>query len=185
MIAFVLGSAACLASDLEAAIALVPAPDTVIAVNAASTIWRGPLPHLATMHPDKAPGWLTERARRGLPAPEVLWRPPGSVRPADGLLWREADAWGGSSGLFGVSVARTIGATRIMLCGVPIDAQPHFTDAHPWRDAIRYRHAWVSRKRFLVEYVRSMSGWTAELLGRPDREWLGAVSSAPTGAAQH
>lgn len=185
MIAFVLGSAACVAADLEAAIALVR-PDTLVAVNGAAPLWRGPLPHFATMHPEKASLWLTERAGRGLPPPEAIWCPPGIGR-LHGLPWRFARAWGGSSGLFGVSVALgELGAHRVILCGVPLDAQPHVGERAPWTDALRYRYAWRARKRELVGKVKSMSGWTRELLGAPTPEWLGlAVSSAPEKAGQH
>lgn len=180
MIAFVLGSAASLASDLAAAIALAR-PDTVIAVNAASTVWKGPLPHLATMHPDKAPEWLAGRAGRGLPVPESLWCPPGTKR-ADGLPWRFARAWGGSSGLFAVSVAlNQLGADRVVLCGVPLDRQPHFSDPAPWREALRYRYAWTARRRELAGRVRSCSGWTRDLLGPPTAAWLGTAVSSGKG----
>jgi hypothetical protein len=177
VIAFVFGSAACLAADMEQALA-VGQPDMIIAVNAASVAVMGPVPHLATMHPANADGWLDQRRRRGLPDPDRMWCPEGSPG-GQGARWSHAPAWGGSSGLFAVSVAVAAGAERVVLCGVPLDAQPHFDDPRPWTAALLYRHAWTIRRSVLRVFVRSCSGWTRELLGPPTAEWLNGEGAGP------
>lgn len=170
MIAFVLGSASCLAADIDAAMRVV-IPDFVVAVNAAGRDFNGPLDHFATMHPELATGWLLARDKASLPPPRALWCPI-SARRDQRLPWRHAPSWGGSSGLFGAAVAMEAGADRIILCGVPLDSSGHFDDPRPWKDALRYRAAWTCRRAMLVAKVRSMSGWTQALLGAPTREWL-------------
>lgn len=170
VVAFVLGSASGLPADLGLAMRLV-IPDTVVAVNAAGREFNGPLDHFATMHPEMAVGWLEARRQNSLPMPKNLWCP-ASARRDTRLPWRHAPSWGGSSGLFGVAAAIEAGATRIVLCGVPLDGSGHFDDPQPWKDALRYRAAWTCRRPQLIPVCRSMSGWTRELLGAPSSDWL-------------
>lgn len=170
MIAFVLGSASSLPADIDMAMRLA-IPDFVVAVNAAGRDFAGPLDHFATQHPELAAGWLLARERQNLPPPGTLWCP-RTARRDQRLPWSHAESWGGSSGLFGVSVALAAGADRVILCGVPLDATGHFDDPKPWRDALRYRSAWTCRAGFLGKHVRSMSGWTRQLLGAPSSAFL-------------
>ena len=48
----------------------------------------------------------------------------------------------------------------------------HFFDHKRWEFASRYQQAWTKRKNEIASYTRSMSGWTARLLGEPDEVWL-------------
>ena len=86
---------------------------------------------------------------------------------------------GGSSGLLAVTVALELGKEnqdqlRIVLAGVPMDpAAGNFrAPSVPWAEATVYHPAWEERAEALKKNVRSMSGWTAELLGKPTAAWL-------------
>ncbi len=71
-----------------------------------------------------------------------------------------------------VTVGLALGCDRMVLCGVPLDpAEAHYDDDKRWADAGNYRRGWVTHKDEMSS-VRSMSGWTSQLLGAPDREWL-------------
>jgi hypothetical protein len=83
---------------------------------------------------------------------------------------------GGSGGEWAIHVALKIGYKKIIVCGIPIDHRARFYDAP---GSIQYygsgaaRYAWIQNKNSgLFENVRSMSGWTAELLGKPTVEWI-------------
>jgi hypothetical protein len=82
----------------------------------------------------------------------------------------------GSSGLFAVRIALDVlKARRVVLAGMPMDDSPHVYDAgrRSGPSFVPYRPEWrrAARDEFGGR-VRSLSGWTADLLGRPDPEWL-------------
>lgn len=183
MRALVLGSAACLFADIEAALALF-APDIVVACNDAGVAWPGRLDHWATLHPDKLPVWIARRAALGRPAAAALWSYGAGAAPPGMAVNRVAEK-DGSSALLCVRVARLSGATRIVCCGTPLTPGPHIEGVSAaewagWRKRGRplqprfadYQAAWVADRERLLRDTRSMSGWTSELLGRPDRTWL-------------
>jgi hypothetical protein len=175
LVAMVLGSSADWLEDAVVVRTLVE-PDIVVAVNQAAVHWRGSVDHMATMHPELVPKWLTERAKLGLPRPRSLWCPAGRPRPRlDGYEFSEAPAWGGSSGLLAVAVALQLGASHVICAGVPLMPNAaHFHDKRKWPDARRYHSAWERKLPVLKDRVRSCSGWTRELLGAPTAEWLEA-----------
>lgn len=163
-LALVLGGAATVWEDVEAALALTEA-DGVVACNDTAADWPGPLDAVATHHPEHWPRWAAQRAARGYPPPSRLvtdgWAFPGQSSP-------------GSSGLFALKVALIdLGYDRAILCGVPMDeAGRHTNDPRPWRAATTYRAGWVQSLPAIANRARSMGGWTADLLGRPDAAWL-------------
>lgn len=73
-------------------------------------------------------------------------------------------------------VALEVGANRVMLCGIPLDpAMPHYHDGQKgklWTEAKKYHKHWVDSVTWFDGRVRSMSGWTADLLGIPSKRWL-------------
>lgn len=80
------------------------------------------------------------------------------------------DVWeGGSSALLGVMAGIKLGYNKIVLCGVPLQgANP----GHPGADYSMFQGRWTEIVSVLCNYVRSMSGWTRQLLGYPTAEWL-------------
>jgi hypothetical protein len=81
--------------------------------------------------------------------------------------------WQGSSGLFMVKIALEEGFTHIILCGVPMDVDAnHITRHKPWHGAPGFARGWHRHMQELKPFVRSMSGWTQQVLGAPDMLWL-------------
>ena len=175
-VALVLGGAACVWDDVRAFEEFGIAPAIVVACNDVLAAWKGPLTAVCSLHPDKLDGWLRKRARAGLPEPEYAF--------ADAM---KADAWGfdstpyrfagqtssGSSGLFALKVAlEDLGASRAVLCGIPMDTQSHFFDAAGWQAARRHVAGWRQAMPLIKDRARSMSGWTRDMLGGPTRSWL-------------
>jgi hypothetical protein len=172
-LAAILGGARCVWEDLEALTAL-RAPDFIIATNDAGAHYAGRVDHWATLHYEKLPTWTAERALRGYPPAERIWVHTKAVGPVAGnSLHDRLEDWGGSSGLFAVQVALALGAARVALCGVPLEVnEGHFFDPGRWSWAVRYRSGWINHRAEIAGPVRSMSGWTAEYLGKPDEVWL-------------
>lgn len=167
--AVALGGADCVWDDLGR----IPEdwPDLYGACNEAGTITES-LHHWVTLHPERMAAWEAERAGRGLSNGYVTWTrvmPRGAEHRED-LVDRTVEGWKGSSGLLLVQALVEAGADRVVCCGMPMDASAHFFDEQGWQDWNLYRVAWARRWRELGN-VRSVSGWTRELLGGPE-EWF-------------
>lgn len=169
--ALVLGGARCLGRDVEEASRL-GGFDVVIACNMAAVEWLGRLDHFATWHPELLPHWTALRKKAGRPDAGAYWTVRGHRAPP-GLPMYFVDNWGGSSGLLAAQVALEV-ADWAVLCGIPLDPEgEHFDRRGPWPDAMIHRKAWEAHRLDLVDRVRSMSGWTRELLGPVDSAFLG------------
>lgn len=167
--AIVLGGASTLHEDKAAALELF-APDLIIACNHAMRDEPGRVDHAATMHPELYPGWLAARAKAGRPAPGKLWHARHRISNVGS---EEIESWGGSSGLLCVAVALGLGCSRVVLAGVPMEKMlRHYDDKRPWMEARQYWPSWERHMPKLLGRVRSMSGWTKDRLGFPDRAWL-------------
>jgi len=171
MRALILGGAANVHDDAKAALELFT-PDLVLAVNDIGTVWPGPIDAYCSLHPEKFPAWLATRAANGHAPPGSLWTSEGRQRRAT-LPVRTVRCHGGGSGMLAVKVARELGATHIVLAGMPMaHGYAHFHDPKPWFAARLYQRFWVRDQGQLRIDTRSMSGLTRELLGYPTQEWL-------------
>ena len=82
------------------------------------------------------------------------------------------DCPGGSSGLLATLAARLKGY-KVILAGVPMDRhRGHYDQAGEWSDAEALRKVWKKEAPKWAGSVRSLSGWTAELLGEPSAAWV-------------
>jgi hypothetical protein len=165
--ALVIGGAACVWDDLEA---LGEWDAVVFACNDAASVYPGRVDHFCTLHPEKLERWRRTRQDKGYNVDFEAHTHKRRALCGDVTLHTE---WGGSSGLFCVTVALNLGFTRIVLCGVPMDARKHFDRSKDWVDAYHYQRHWLKRRDEFAPFTRSMSGWSRELLGPPDDEWLG------------
>ena len=170
--ALVLGDAASVFEEIEAALDLAEV-DAVAACNNMIVNWNGHLDYAVTLHPEACRDWvgiveaLRLREAAGLNRPET-W----AHAPSAGID-RWTKHWRGSSGLHAVTALLEIGFDRIVLAGVPLsESDGHFYDRRPWHAAPSFRSGWLAHVSEIRTRVRSMSGWTAELLGRPSVEWL-------------
>lgn len=171
------GGAKCGPGDLAAARELLGSrPYALAACNDAGIDLPGPLRLWATLHPEKMGDWARRRTEAGhsLDGTWLVGSEGGRKSHVHALIARGAS---GSSGLFVAKVARVdLGFSRVILCGIPMDAQPNRYRRleNGWRDFDRYRKGWheAAADPGFAMHVRSMSGWTAELLGCPDAAWL-------------
>jgi predicted SAM-dependent methyltransferase len=173
-IAIVVGGAVGVKEELEQACKLCePIEPEFYVVN--DQIGVFPLDvYACTLHPDKLRGWLTTRHNNGLSKPLELWCHDGIRHhaPQDlGTIHKLKD-WGGSSGLFAYQVARNHGHTKIIFCGVPMTSTPNMFRAQTWHAVGAFTRQWTVHRDEIAKYARSMSGWSAGLIGKPDEEWL-------------
>lgn len=178
--ALVVGGAACVWDDLDAAADLGEF-DAVLAVNDMVAAYAGPVDFAVSLHPEHFAEWCRRRDDQGFTRPGKFIAHKGNTLEGRREVFPELETveyrWpgmsvSGSSGLFAVKVALENGFDRIVLCGVPMDAEAHFFDAAPWEHFDTFRPAWTEQFNRYAPYTRSMSGWTRALLGAPTMEWL-------------
>ena len=84
--------------------------------------------------------------------------------------------WHGSTALFAVMIALEMGYKPIVLAGTPLDSKGHW-----YFDREKYGPTWTAETyqawfEFAAgenaKYVKSMSGYTMQILGKADRKWL-------------
>lgn len=175
--AVVIGGASCVWDDLEKAKSLATY-DLLIAINDAGAAYPGQVDYWVTLHPEKLAAWAKKREENShAPALQYVAHSGNTEdkRPGRGfgVSFTVPYTWPGSSGLFAVEIAlKTLDVDRVVLCGVPMNADPHFFDPEPWSAVKGFWQAWPDAYPHIKDKVRSMSGRTQELLGAPTRQWL-------------
>ena len=172
----IVGSAPCWQEDLEAAREY--APDwPLMVVNGIGSLYLDPIDLWVSIHGRELVKWMRLRAERG-GDPDFVAYGNFTDREEDGgaIRWNRPNA-GGSSGLHAVQLALEIGYERVLLCGMPLDGQQRCRSADG--EAVEaicayesYQIAWKKLEPELQGVVKSMSGWTQKLLGKPTKGWL-------------
>lgn len=156
----------------------------VVACNDAAAAYPGQLHAAVSLHAEKLGFWMERRRRAGLAMPThvlghgdaargTLRLPPVITGFVEQMLPGQTDT--GSSGLLALKAALfDLGFDRAVLCGVPMDDRPHFFDDVSWSAVRSHWRGWIQALPHIKDRARSMSGRTADLLGRPTEEWLGA-----------
>ncbi len=73
----------------------------------------------------------------------------------------------GSSALLGTLAGIKEGYKKIVLCGCPLEGVNAKKSSYNV-----FRKGWLAKKEQVKFFVRSMSGWTQQILGEPTKEWL-------------
>lgn len=128
-----------------------------------------------TLHVEKLPMWLANRAAKGFIAPrDTCICTKEQDRPGSQFASRVVEDWGGSVGLFAIKCAWELyGIDRIILCGVPLEARGgHFVRQKAWNDVVTFEHRWIPHLPKLKGHVKSFSGKTREWFGEPTPDFV-------------
>ena len=126
--------------------------------------YNWPIKYVATYHPVDIPEIRKRRELAGGNTDYLLI----SQAPGPGVdIVEPFRPPSGSSSLLGVLAALRMGYRRIILCGCPLTGNNAKGSKYE-----TFQAAWQAFSKELAGRVRSMSGWTAEFLGRPTEEWL-------------
>jgi len=181
--ALVLGGAGNVWTDIDAALDLGEFSG-VVACNDAGAAYPGDLDAWVSLHGEKFGIWASARVAAGYSWPSAILAhmeasstkglPPCVTGRTEFRFPGQPTT--GSSGLFALKVALIdLGFDQAVLCGVPLSAEPgHFFDTAAWTAAAAHKRGWHEALPHIKHRARSMSGWTKEVLGSPDTEWLGA-----------
>ena len=165
MILLALGGAGGVWDELEEARSIYPDAD-VGAVNEAGRDYTGTLTAWATLHVDKFHPWQRHREQKGLNTDYIAVSNKGHPLPRVDRVEREL--WSGTSGLYLCQVAiLTLGYDLVICCGMPLTDTPHYFDSGKWWAAPNYRRGWKEAVNHIGPKIRSMSGWTRDLVGHP------------------
>lgn len=183
------GSAECLWQDYLQATRLTKDEDLMCVNLSAICFYFRHINHLVTLHHNKmknfyAAAMIQRQERQDFPRQrrktlidkkfnKILTHSISDNSKVD-FVWQIGNP-GGTSGLFATQIALALGYTKIILCGIPINALRRFYDSpnktFPY-EGISQQEPWQIANRKFDNRVRSMSGKTAELLGKPDKQWL-------------
>jgi hypothetical protein len=169
-LALILGGAVCVWDDLERFRVLWPHDCVTIATNETGWLYPGRLDYWISLHPENfaRKKWLMKRPAKDYRTVSHRSR---KDMPIDLIL----EHWGaGSSGLYAVTLAEYLKAPAAVLCGVPLDDQGNVDGRPHWamKEVNTHRQGWEKQRDRIAPWVRSMSGWTRDLLGEPTAEWL-------------
>jgi hypothetical protein len=154
----------------------------IIAVNGAGFLCLEPLTLWCSIHGGHLVKFIEKRRRLG---GDMDFAAYGNFHPGEEsgnvVRWQRPNG-GGSSGLFTALIALELGYDRLVLAGIPIEGKRRLNYADGGPEIIEpepsdagfaiYRNGWLTNLDVIRGKVRSMSGWTQELLGAPTAEWL-------------
>jgi hypothetical protein len=187
--ALVIGCSAYVWEEVDAAKRLF-APDAFYCVKLAGVHFA--YPHRftwVTLHPEFMDDYEAQRKALGLHSDYEIVAPlPNEVgmHGKKGNIARRVSyrypgmSSSASSGGYAAKVALDDGFDRVVLAGVPMDpAASHFTRGKPWLQRDSFTIGFQKSVPHFAGRVRSMSGWTKELLGEPDPAWLNGETPQP------
>jgi len=177
------GSSECLWNDYLKAIELT-AKEDLMCINLSTICFHfRDIEHIITLHHNKMKNFYaaamiqrTDRETHPRKKKKILTHSISANSRVD-LVWDIGNP-GGTSGLFATQIALRLGYEKIILCGIPIDNSRRFYDSpnhHFKYEGISQQEPWQIANRKFDNRVRSMSGKTAELLGKPDKQWLNSL----------
>jgi hypothetical protein len=189
MRALVIGCAANVWEEVKAAEQLTTF-DAIYCVKLAGVHYKEPR-HFKwpTLHPEFMDDYERQRAELGLHSDYEIIAPlagevgmhgsKGNIARRVSYRYPGMDS-SASSGGYAAKVALEDGFDRVILAGVPMDpAASHFTRGKPWLQCDSFTIGFMKSVPHFAGRVRSMSGWSMEILGAPSPDWLNGETPQP------
>ncbi len=178
--ALVVGCSESIWRDCEAALKLFT-PSAVYCAKMAGIYWPEKYKCLVSLHPEWLEDYRAQRIKLGYPdGYETVGPLQGEVgmhakhkvdrRVSYRFPGINASA---SSGIYAAKVAMEDGYERIVLAGIPMQAeQNHFIRGKEWKQCPSFMGGLYAAVPFLQGKVKSVSGLTQTLLGNPTPTWI-------------
>jgi hypothetical protein len=154
---------------------VMPWKGEIMCVNDVGQHLHDRVRHWVTLHPEYAPGWMAFRKGHLYGSGDTPMWHSHKAKPGVDVVW-STDQLGGTSGLFACFVGLLLGYSEITLAGIPMTGSGHYFDPSWYGSEFADRPSqsvwkWAANNVFEGR-VKSLSGWTKELLGEP--AWLKA-----------
>lgn len=157
-------------------------PFDVALINDHIETWQFKSPKFAfTLHSEKINHWLSQRKKNGFSIDNlktiVYANKPTIYKHHIYNISRDKKCKSGTSGFFAVyNLIKELGYAKVVLIGIPINNAPnYFRDEQEWPKGEMHRPTWRNNKNWMYGKVKSMGGWTKELLGEPNKRWLNYI----------
>lgn len=172
-VAVIAGSAECLWNDRDELLKIM-AIDRGVIVDVAC------INHTAIHWPNAFKFWISWHTELFAELKDRVSCGPITIGPDDTIEVAYMKTFPGfmasDSSLYAVKVLLDMDYDRIILCGVPLDNTRKFYDAPgaelPQHASSNIQKAWKFEAKSFNDRVRSMSGNTMRLLGKPTEKWL-------------
>lgn len=180
----IVADAPCVWDDLEAFWNEFKIPHDILCVNEVATVFPCDFQHFAAgdSHQEDM-----QDIAHNLPK-EVIKHAYNPTSKYFDVRWvRKYGGWSGTTTFFAVKIALAMDYLRIVLIGSPLENTGHWYDNHmdkedPRQERLKNKHEghlwkWVELSaRPIADFIRSMSGNTADILGTPTQDWLDDVN---------
>ena len=137
-------------------------------VDSDAAVWV--VENLKKNHPTKINGHLHTHTLGECKGFSVDWDVASCPWPAEDVMWH------GSTALFAVLAGLEMGYSRIILAGAPLDSKGHWyyqSEAFGPRWTGETYQAWFEFAMMMESgNVKSLSGYTRQILGEPKQNWL-------------
>jgi hypothetical protein len=154
------------------------APHDVISIGRSIKVYPGKVMHWANVDGADSKWWAEHLP--GSPIRHTMGEQPWydadwTIQDEYRVPWD--DSWHGSSALFAALIALAMGYNRVVLAGCPMDVKGHWWQGEDKTPGPRWPgesyQAWFEFAALSDgARVRSLSGYTAAILGEPFREWV-------------
>ena len=152
-------------------------PHDTMLINHVATVWPWPFEHFVAGDSHMIP---MQDIAKGLSSTVIkhCWNP---TSEGFDIRWiRGSGGWQGTTANLAVKIGIALDYLKMVLAGIPMDFSGHwYNDALPEDDVKRssdhraHLQKWIElANRPVARFIRSMSGNTAELFGKPTKEWL-------------
>jgi len=166
-------------------------PHDLYCVNRSMLFFERPVLHWAAVDAEESAWFAANVNDKVFPHGHRIWRHTLGIIPiAYDWFWQVCNddrseigkhLWMGNTGYFAILTAVAMGYKKIVIAGMPLDNGRHFYDPEGTEGPQWIGRAYTQWMDFKLkvpesERVRSMSGYTAFMLGRADKEWLNGDS---------
>jgi hypothetical protein len=138
----------------------------LVGMDAVGTI-NFPVQYIVTNHQEDIPVIISKISSDTKNYSQTKIITPYKFTGSDIVLTPEYEGPSGSSSIVGALAAIQLGYDKIILCGCPLIGKAFEGNAYE-----AFHNGWIYHKDKVFGKVKSMSGWTRELLGAPTKEWM-------------
>jgi hypothetical protein len=178
----ILGGGKGLWEDYFAAREVMPSSHIMCVNDIAAQFKAEKIQHAVSLHHRLLPAVCIMRKEKGMLEKVCRHSSSRGAREDSADVYWCMQNGGGTSGLFATKIAIAMGSKHIILCGLPIDSSGHYFDPPTPEDNRTTKFAenhssfaeWrdMKKSKLVMSRVRSMSGNTGNLFGKPTKEWV-------------